>query len=547
MPDNTTIRDATNASIPIASDDVGGVQFQKMKLDFGGDGVSVPVEGLTTIPVDTAPAFPVRQVPADLWRVSFADSGAGVPSAELTLRQTGAGMGVSQSASSLVITTGTTVNAETLIRSNRTFRGAHMLRYRVILSQRIVNQHFEIALADTVGEALAYTINSATSVTVTFPTVNPFTSLSVGQFVNLGQLSSVGVPGRYAIASVAGLTVTFTVAGFPGSGSGTLTLWGHSYHRVAYTGATATTASYDAQRRGWATGDTAVTINTTATPGHVGHLQSLGQIAGYADALSATNAAYQFTARASRLENLPDDQTELHLWIIARNGSTAPASTTTLTVGFVSVEMTGRQKVYVSGGDQMGGPMATGTHVLNFPATQPVSGTVTANIGTGTLAALTTLTGGPTAEDAATTSNPHIVGGIVRTANAATTIVAGDAVRQTMTRDGASVSKPYAVPEIGWNASVALTTTTATALIAAGAAGLKRHITALQCINTGTVTDLIILDGATERWRITLPLNVPVAIPFPTELVTTAATALNVNLSVASTSVRVNAQGYTAQ
>lgn len=536
MPDNVPILDATNTSTPIASDDVAGVQFQRVKLDVGGDGASVPVVGalpvsdaggsltvdgtvavsnfpatqpvsiaaavavtgpatdaqlratplpisgtvtvsnptaagltdaqlratpvpvsgtvtvanptaqgltdaqlrasavpvslaslplptnaatvagqdaatailttidevtgliasrtpelFTTIPTDTTAAPPVRQVPADLWRTSFADSGAGVPSSELTLRQTGAGMTVNQSASSLVITTGTTTNAETVIRSDRTFRGAHIMRYRVILSQRIVNQHFELALADTVGESLAYTINSTTSVTVTFPTVNPFTALSVGQFVNLGQLSSVGIPGRYAIASVSGLTVTFTVASFPASGSGTLTLWGHTYHRIAYTGATATNASYDAQRRGWASGDTTVTISTTASPGHVGQLHSIGHTAGYSDALVASNAAYQFTARASRLENLPDDQTLLNLWIIARNGNTAPASTTTLTIGFVSVEMTGRQKVYISGADQVGGPLATPVQIMG--GSTAVTGTITANIGTGALAAGTNAIG----------------------------------------------------------------------------------------------------------------------------------------------------------
>ena len=45
MADNTTIKDATNVTVSIASDDVGSVQFQKVKLDVGGDGASVPVVG----------------------------------------------------------------------------------------------------------------------------------------------------------------------------------------------------------------------------------------------------------------------------------------------------------------------------------------------------------------------------------------------------------------------------------------------------------------------------------------------------------------------
>jgi hypothetical protein len=83
--------------------------------------------------------------------------------------------------------------------------------------------------------------------------------------------------------------------------------------------------------------------------------------------------------------------------------------------------------------------------------------------------------------------------------------------------------------------------------VAAGGAGLKRHMTGLQAINTGaSAVDLIILDGAAERWRMTLPVNVPVDFCFAeTHLIVTAATALNANLSAAGT-VRVCAQGYTA-
>ena len=311
-----------------------------------------------SIPPDTTPATPVRQVPADLTRCSFSDVGAGLLTTEMTTVATGAGQVVSQSGGNLLITTGTTANAETLLRSVRTFRGAHMVRYKFTLSQRIANNTFEVELADLIGTALAYTINSATSVTVTFPATNPFTSLNVGQSMNLGALSSVGIPGRWAIASVAGLTVTFTVAAWPATGSGTLTLWGWNFHRVVYDGTAATTAQYDAARRGWASGNTAVTTSTTAGAGHVGHFQSIGQSAGFADSLSASNAGFQWTARASRIENLPDDTTDLHLFIVARNGATAPASTTTLTVGFWSVELTGRDKVYLAGGDQMGAPMA---------------------------------------------------------------------------------------------------------------------------------------------------------------------------------------------
>jgi hypothetical protein len=169
-------------------------------------------------------------------------------------------------------------------------------------------------------------------------------------------------------------------------------------------------------------------------------------------------------------------------------------------------------------------------------ATQPVSGTVTASN-----------TAGTAAEDAAASGNPVMVGGVARTANAATTLVAGDAVRHTMTSGAALVVKQYGPMQVEFSPTLNLTTTTPAAIAAAAAAGIRNHLTAFWAINTSaSAVDLIILDGATERHRYPLPPNVPVFMRFPTGLQTTAATALNANLSAAATSVRVNFTGYTS-
>lgn len=159
---------------------------------------------------------------------------------------------------------------------------------------------------------------------------------------------------------------------------------------------------------------------------------------------------------------------------------------------------------------------------------------------------LTTATAsGPAAHDAAASGNPLRVSARALTAHYAA-VQTGDTADLVATLAGSLIVKPYAIPEQTWNSSLSLTTTTATALAVAAGAGLKRHITGLQAVNTGaSALDLIILDGATERWRLTLPPNVPVVVPFNTELLTTANTALNANLSAAGT-VRVSAQGYTA-
>jgi hypothetical protein len=56
MADNLTTQSATPATVPsasvIATDDVTGVHFQKVKLDVGGDGVSVPASGDATNGLD---------------------------------------------------------------------------------------------------------------------------------------------------------------------------------------------------------------------------------------------------------------------------------------------------------------------------------------------------------------------------------------------------------------------------------------------------------------------------------------------------------------
>jgi hypothetical protein len=297
----------------------------------------------------------VYNVPPPFLRVGFAEVGSGLVGGaadELTLVQTGPGMTVSQTGGNLTIATGVTANSETIIRSKDALTGSLMARVKTILSQRIVNQTFRVELADVIGENLSFVINSATSVTVTFDRNNPFTAANVGQSLRLSAIvGAAGIPGRYAIASVSGQSVTFTVASWPASGSGTLTLYGWNYINLEYSGATATSANVDAQRRGWASGATTATINTTASPGHVVQVSYDVHTVGFADALVASATTFQWTQRATRIENVPDPDVQLHLFLIVQNGSTAPASTTTWTLGFLQVEDQGRAKFRIASAD----------------------------------------------------------------------------------------------------------------------------------------------------------------------------------------------------
>lgn len=234
------------------------------------------------------------------------------------------------------------------------------------------------------------------------------------------------------------------------------------------------------------------------------------------------------------------------------DGLTLPANFTTinacgalikrtdLRVSFVRIIDFDRQRVEMTQRPQADLSNANPVILSGTPAVS-ISGTATVSV-SGNPAVV-----GQVAEDAAAGTSPVLVGGVARTTNSPTTIVNGDVIRSTMTLEGATVQKPYAVNELEWATSLSLTTTTPAAIRAAQAAGLKSLMTSFWAINTGAAAvDLIILDGATERLRYTLPINVPVHVQFPTCFVVTAATALNANLSAAGT-VRLNALGYTSK
>jgi hypothetical protein len=367
----------------VATDDISGIQYQRIKVSDGLAESTTHMRVRADNPLFGDGGAVVRQAPCDIWSVGFAASGSSLLAQELTQRRLGTGHGVTQGSSNLLVTTGTTANSEFLARSTQAFRGAFTARAKTILSQRIANQNFVAMLADLIGEGLSCTINSATSITVT-KTAHGFTADNVGQFMFVGAISGAnGVPGRYAIASIPSVdTINFTVAGWPASGSCTLDLFGWNYIRTLYTGTTATNAAVDAQRRGWNSGDTTATINTTASPGHVMQVYADGRNINWSDTVVASAVRPQVTTRASRIENIPDDDVELYFYLWSFNGSTAPASTTTWTVGFVSVEDVVNVPTYIAGVRPVGSQAPLEVQFASGYAVTITSGTVTAAAGT---------------------------------------------------------------------------------------------------------------------------------------------------------------------
>lgn len=249
------------------------------------------------------------------------------------------------------------------------------------------------------------------------------------------------------------------------------------------------------------------------------------------------------------------------------NTGATSATIVSATQGIFQAEATGFAQARVTGLAAM-----TGTAVVTIRATAATAlvgldaalpagtnsiGAVTIGSGTvTTVTTLTTLANGQTAHSSASTGSPVRVAGRVNTA-VDTTLVAGDASDLFVTTSGALVQKPYAMPETDWQATSGLTplaTTTSTAVRAAGAAGVRNYVTAIQLFNNSATvsTNVAILDGATVLWAGWLPATtaslpvVPVNITFPTPLRGTAATAVNIQLGTTSASVFWNAQGYQA-
>ena len=133
----------------------------------------------------------------------------------------------------------------------------------------------------------------------------------------------------------------------------------------------------DAQRKGWNSGVTAITINTTASPGHVMQTYADGRNVNWSDTTVASTTVSTVTARGSRIENIPDDDTELYVYLWLWNGSTAPASTTTWTLGFLSVEDNANVPTYIAGVRPNGAQAA----IAVLPTSQPALVAGTAAIG----------------------------------------------------------------------------------------------------------------------------------------------------------------------
>jgi len=160
----------------------------------------------------------------------------------------------------------------------------------------------------------------------------------------------------------------------------------------------------------------------------------------------------------------------------------------------------------------------------------------------GKLSALLTV-GGQSAHDAAITGNPLRIGGRARTSNI-TAVSNDDAVDAVMSIQGQLITKPYAVPEVDWQANGTYASTSNTAVKAAAGAGVRNYLTWLTIAPDPNVTFVEVRDGSTVIFKQKCGNAGSTEFTFPTPLRTTANTALNI-AGNDTTTVYWSAGGYT--
>ena len=157
---------------------------------------SKALEGNTSLPVTPTPVKTIK--------CTFSkDYSNLVDPVFLAIKATGSGMSVNQKLGNLILSSGTTANAETVIRSVSSFKDAWALRYSIILSQRIANFSTILEMVDVVGDSLAmsnistasYTLTNCmwTRATTTLTVFAPNHFLTTGDSVTIANMTDTSV------------------------------------------------------------------------------------------------------------------------------------------------------------------------------------------------------------------------------------------------------------------------------------------------------------------------------------------------------------------
>jgi hypothetical protein len=167
----------------------------------------------------------------------------------------------------------------------------------------------------------------------------------------------------------------------------------------------------------------------------------------------------------------------------------------------------------------------------------------------GTVTTVSTVTGGGIAHDSADSGNPLKVGGKAGTADV-TAVTDGDRTDMRFDTLGHQVVRPYALHEnLVSGATAAITDTTSTSVLPSAGASTRNYVTTILVTNShATVGTLVTIKdgsgGTTLYAGYAAPVGGGFSVSFPTPLRGSAATAVHAVCGTTGSNVYVSASGY---
>jgi hypothetical protein len=538
MADNVDVTPGTGATI--ATDDVGGVQYQRVKVDVGGDGLASPLvrgqqTGANSIPVvlpsDQA-AIPVTDNSGSL-TVDYATTGSGTATGALRVELPTNGTGVIA-----------TVGAVTAI-TNALPAGTNAI------GKLAANSGVDIGDVDV------------TSVPTDPFGANADAASATGSIsAKLRFIASTGIPitgtvtvGSHAVTNAGTFPVQVDGAALTALqliDDPVVTLGTGTYSEATSKGNVIAAVRRDA--------DTTL-VDTTNEFGPLqmdanGRLKV--EVFDSGDSHTVDNGgtfAVQVDGNALTALQLIDDIVYTDDTSTHSTGSSKGAlfmAAATPTDGSVNandigaVAMTVDRKLHVAVMDAL--PAGTnGIGKLTSNAGVTIGAVEIAAAQTlATVTTVSTLTGGGVAHDSGDSGNPVKVGAKAITALSGATLVASaDRTDNQSDLDGALLVRENGTLADYVNGNASNTDGSSTQVLAAGAAGVKHYITDVTIANTSASNIYVELkDNTTVKWTFPVPANGGVTHSFKTPLAGTAATAWNFDPSSAATTVYCSVAGF---
>jgi hypothetical protein len=287
-----------------------------------------------------------------------------------------------QDISSMQIVTGTTPGSETILKSAYPFSGAMDANISLHINQRIANQEFRFGLYEISSTLSA--ISWTRSGTVATITSNAH-GLVAGQEIQVPVSSDTGAITLSTFqVSTTPTTNTFTINCInAGATSGTLSYF--SYNSVIeykWNTTSATTATLETFKDVWDSAAAATTVASTLTALSIFKIRFAKGRVEFLDSTIGSNASE--ITRVIKDKELPDINGTYFAMVRVRNLATAPASSTTVSLSFVEVNLANPIQVELNQKGSGNLHDAMGVNVLVMPSITIAAISQTAMGGQGT-------------------------------------------------------------------------------------------------------------------------------------------------------------------